>query len=107
VIGGAPYQHLAIRIPHHVRDRENEKKENPAATFSKPLDVVKDGDLSCQQKTKALDTWEQDARQLLTASSEGMPAPEEGHSPKDPNKLRQVVNAKGRLCKNTKSKPSH
>ena len=83
------------------------KIENPAATFSKPLDVVKDGDLSCQQKTKALDTWEQDARQLLTASSEGMPAPEEGHSPKDPNKLRQVVNAKGRLGKNAKSKPSH
>lgn len=35
--------------------------------------VVKDEDLSTREKKDALDTWEQDARQLLVASDEGMP----------------------------------
>lgn len=66
---------------------KTQKTENPETTFAKPLDVVKDSDLSCQQKEKALETWEQGARELLIASSEGMTAPEEGDSPKDPNEL--------------------
>ena len=86
---------------------KTQKIENPAVTFAKPIDVIKDSDLSHQQKIKALDTWEQDAGQLLTASNEGMTAPEEGGSLDDPNKLRQVVNAKGELGEKPKSKPSH
>lgn len=43
---------------------KTQKTENPETTFAKPLDVVKDSDLSCQQKAKTLDTWEQDAREL-------------------------------------------
>jgi hypothetical protein len=86
---------------------KTQKTENPAATFAKPIDVIKGSDLSHQQKIKALDTWEQDASQLLTASNEGMTAPEEGRSPEDPNKLRQVVNAKGELGEKPKSKSSH
>ena len=84
-----------------------QKIENPEATFANALDVIKDSDLSCQQKTKALDTWEQDARQLSTARNEGMTAPEEGASPKDQNELQQVANAKGELGEKCKPKPSH
>jgi hypothetical protein len=86
---------------------KTQKTENPETTFAKPLDVVKDSDLSCQQKAKTLDTWEQDARELLIASSEGMTAPEEGDSPKDQNELQQVANAKGELGEKCKPKPSH
>lgn len=78
------------------------KIENPETTFAKPFNVVKDSDLSCQQKTKALDTLEQDARELLLASSEGMTAPEEGNSPNDPNELQKVINAKDKICENCK-----
>ncbi len=86
---------------------KTQKIENPEATFANPLDVIKNSDPSCQQKTKALDTWEQDARQLSTASNEGMTAPEGGHSPKDPDELQQVLNAKEAPCEKPKSKPSH
>ena len=40
--------------------------------FDKPKDVVKDKDLFTHEKKDALDTWEQDARQLLIASNEGI-----------------------------------
>lgn len=86
---------------------KTQKIENPEATFAKPHEVKKDSDLSCQQKTKALDTWEQDARELLIASSEGMTAPEEGDNPKDSNELQQVLNAKDEIAEKCKSKPSH
>ena len=43
-----------------------EKVEKPAQHFEKPKDVVKDQQLSAREKVDALDTWEQDARQLLT-----------------------------------------
>ena len=55
-----------------------EKVEKPAEHFEKPKDVAKDQDLTPREKVDALDTWEQDARQLLTASNEGMPGAEEG-----------------------------
>ncbi|MEA2987661.1 MAG: hypothetical protein QOG83_372, partial [Alphaproteobacteria bacterium] len=38
------------------------KVDRPAAKFEKPSDVVKATDLSHDEKKKALDTWEQDAR---------------------------------------------
>jgi len=44
--------------------------------------------LTPAEKKKALDIWEQDARQLITASNEGMAAPKEGlrrdHAPNSP-----------------------
>ena len=65
-----------------------QKVENPAATFEKPRDVVHDRELSSDEKEKALDTWEQDARQLMTASNEGMPGPAEGLNADDHHQLR-------------------
>ena len=48
------------------------KLEKPADHYKSPDDIVKDKDLSPAEKRQALNTWEQDARQMLTASNEGM-----------------------------------
>ena len=52
--------------------KTKDKVENPEAHFAKPKQVVKDNVLSRDDKKNALNTWEQDERQLLTASNEGM-----------------------------------
>jgi hypothetical protein len=52
--------------------KAKDKVENPEAHFAKPKEVVKDNILSHDEKKNALNTWEQDERQLLTASNEGM-----------------------------------
>jgi hypothetical protein len=74
---------------------KNRKLDNPAETFEKPSDVVTDERLSPEDKKKALDTWEQDAHQLLTASNEGMPGSDEGVAPEDSHRLGEVVRCKG------------
>ena len=51
--------------------KAKDKVENPEAHFAKPKKVVKDNVLSHDEKKDALNTWEQDERQLLTASNEG------------------------------------
>ena len=84
-----------------------EKVEKPAEHFEKPKDVVTDQDLTSREKIDALDTWEQDARQLLTASNEGMPGPEEGLKPKDGNRLDEVVKAKQKIGETSNPKPAH
>jgi hypothetical protein len=53
----------------------NERVESPATTYDTPHDIVKDKGLSHHEKKEALSTLEQDARQLMTASNEGMPGP--------------------------------
>jgi hypothetical protein len=86
---------------------KDHKVEHPADSFESPIAVVKDRDLSLKQKAKALDTWEQDAHQLLTASNEGMPAPDEGLERDDSPQLSRVVRAKLALGEKPASKPSH
>jgi hypothetical protein len=44
-----------------------DKIEHPATFYSTPDDIVKDNDLSAEEKKKALNNWEQDARQQITA----------------------------------------
>ena len=83
-----------------------EKVEKPAETFDKPADVVHANDLAHDQKKKALNTWEQDERQLATASNEGMAAPKEGLDRADANKLDQVVRAKEAIGEKPKHKPA-
>ena len=46
------------------------KLEKPANYYKSPDDITKDADLSPDEKRQALNTWEQDARQMLTASNE-------------------------------------
>jgi hypothetical protein len=85
---------------------KNRKIDNPAETFGKPSDVVSDKGLSPDEKKKALDTWEQDAHQLLTASNEGMPGSDEGVAPDDSPRLGEVVRAKVKLGDKPKHKPA-
>jgi hypothetical protein len=79
----------------------------PEAYFDKPKDVVQDDALSHEEKKKALDTWEQDERQLLTASNEGMPGSDEGQQKKKANRLDKIVQAKDQIGEKPKHKPSH
>jgi hypothetical protein len=86
---------------------KQKKLEHPEKHFKKPADVLADEALSEEEKAKALNTWEQDARQMLTASNEGMPGSEEGIEPRDHHRLGEVVRAKEQLGKKAKYKPSH
>jgi len=86
---------------------KNEKVGSPATTYDKPHDIVKDKELSLHEKKEALNTWEQDARQLMTASNEGMPGPEEGLESQDHHRLGEVVRAKDEIGENPIHKPSH
>ena len=82
------------------------KVENPATIFEKPRDIVRDKGLSHDEKTKALNTLEQDARQLMTASNEGMPGSDEGHGSADHHRLSEVVRAKDKIGEKPKHKPA-
>ena len=86
--------------------KAKDKVENPNAQFEKPKEVVQDKALSHEEKKKALDTWEQDERQLLTASNEGMPASDEGLQSSEDNRLDEVVRAKEKIGAKPKHKPS-
>ncbi len=66
------------------------KLEKPHTHFDTPDQVVADPALSKQEKEKALDTLEQDARQLSVASDEGM-------SGGEPTNLQEVLDAKETL----------
>jgi len=87
--------------------KTNDKVENPKAHFAKPKQVVKDKVFSHDEKKNALNTWEQDERQLLTASNEGMFGSEQGLRVDNDNRLGEVVRAKGTIGEKPKHKPSH
>ena len=89
------------------RLKAKDKVENPKARFDRPKEIIQDKALSHHEKKKALNTWEQDERQLLTASNEGMPGSEEGTRPDDHHRLGEVVRAKDTMGEKPKHKPSH
>jgi hypothetical protein len=60
-----------------------------------------------QKLRQALDTWEQDARQMLTASNEGMEGDNEGLDQSDTHRLAEVVRAKAKIGAEPKDKPSY
>jgi hypothetical protein len=66
------------------------KIKKPHIFFDEPREVVIDPALSKNQKIKALDALEQDARQLSVASAEGMTGGE-------PSKLHDVLDARDSL----------
>jgi hypothetical protein len=74
-----------------------EKIEHPQVHYATPDELVEDREISLEEKIKALNIWEQDARQLLTASNEGMPGSEEGIDPADHHMLGQVEHAKNKM----------
>jgi hypothetical protein len=93
--------------PREARPAETSKVDKPQAHFEKASDVAADEGLSRGEKMQALDTWEQDARQLLTASNEGMPGRDEGTAPHDAPKLGEVIRAKAHLGERPKPKRAH
>ncbi len=66
------------------------KVEQPAKEYSDPAQVAADPSLSTRQKRQALNSLEQDARQLAVAAGEGMSGGEE-------TKLRHVMETKRSL----------
>ena len=90
-----------------VKPKKDPKVEDPTTHFDKPNDVVHDVNLSLDEKKKALNTWEQGARQLSTASSEAMTGSEEGAQPADHNRLGEVVRAKDKIGEKPRDKPAH
>jgi hypothetical protein len=76
---------------------KHKKMANPATHFSRPQDILSDHDLSREEKKSALEIWEQDSRQLMTASNEGMPGKDEGLRKEDHSRLGEVQRAKARI----------
>jgi hypothetical protein len=88
-------------------DVNRAKIDHPATLYEKPGNIPGDKALSDEEKAKALETWEQDARQLMTASNEGMAASDEDAQPEDDHRLGEVVRAKAKIGKTPKPKTPH
>jgi hypothetical protein len=88
-------------------DNKNHRIERPDEYYRTPADISNDATLSPEEKKRALDTWEQDAHQRLTASGEGMPGSEEGLKPRDHHRLGEVVRAKRKIGAKPKHKAAH
>jgi hypothetical protein len=84
-----------------------DKVEKPETHYENPGDIANDKTLLPQERSKALDNWEQDARQLLTASNEGMAGSTEGVVPAAQNRLDEVIRAKIKTGSEPIQKPSH
>jgi hypothetical protein len=87
--------------------KAKDKVENTEAHFDRPKEIAQDKALSHDEKKRALNTWEQDERQLLTASNEGMPGSDEGLQSDDDNRLGEVGRAKEKIGQKPQHKPSH
>jgi hypothetical protein len=83
------------------------KLEHPANHYNSPDEITNDADLSEEEKRQALNTWEQDARQMMTASNEGMEGDDEGLDQSDTHRLGEVVRAKAKMGAKPKHKASH
>ncbi len=79
-----------------------DKIQHPQSHYDTPDQLLEDRALSFEEKLDALKIWEQDARQMLTASNEGMPGSEEGTDPSDRPMLGQVERAKEKLQRRSK-----
>jgi hypothetical protein len=84
---------MRVRSEQKRSEEKKGKLEKPANHYKSPDDIVKDKDLSPAEKKQALNTWEQDARQMLTASNEGMEGDQEGLDRRDSHRLGEVVRA--------------
>ena len=81
---------------------KTDKIEHPQSHYATPDELIDDRALSLDEKIKALKIWEQDARQMFTASGEGMPGSEEGIDPSNHNMLGQVERARAKLQRSPK-----
>ena len=81
---------------------KTDKIEHPQSHYAMPDELIEDRGLSLDEKIKALKIWEQDARQMLTASGEGMPGSDEGIDPGNHHMLGQVERARDNLQRASK-----
>ncbi len=81
-----------------------DKIEHPQSYYATPDELIEDRALSLGERLHALKIWEQDARQMLTASNEGMPGSEEGIDPNNHHMLGQVGRARDKLQRSPKPK---
>jgi hypothetical protein len=88
-------------MPRGARSKID-KIEHPQSYYATPDELIEDRALSFEEKLDALKIWEQDARQMLTASNEGMPGSDEGIDPSDHNVLGQVERARDKLQRSPK-----
>ena len=79
---------------NHASELKIEKIQHPQNYYVTPDELIKDQSLSWEEMKTALAVWEQDARQMLTASNEGMPGSDEGISQTNHHQLGQVERAK-------------
>jgi len=68
------------------REKMAQARQNPAAMFDRPQDVLMANDLSRDEKRAILEQWKQDAIQLQKATEENMAGGE-------PSKIEEVVEA--------------
>ena len=61
--------------------------ENPGSRFDHPLEVVRADDLSLREKLDILESWEDEAHQLLTATDENM----KGGEPSRIDEIRKAI----------------
>src|SRR5258708_36367825 len=94
---------MRARSAEKRSENKKGKLEKPANHYKSPDDIVKDKDLSPAEKRQALNTWEQDARQMLTASNEGMEGDQEGLDRRDSHRLGAGGRAQGKI----RRKPKH
>ena len=80
-----------------------DKIEHPANYYKSPDEIANDSELSPEQRERALDTWEQDARQMLTASNEGMAGSKEGITRDDRSRFGEVARAKVKIRQKAKA----
>jgi hypothetical protein len=79
------------------RASKTDKIDHPQLHYATPDELIEDRALSLEEKLHALKIWEQDARQMLTASNEGMPGSDEGIDPSSHPMLGQVERARDKL----------
>jgi hypothetical protein len=77
---------MAGVIPTSERGKVTEAKQNPAAMFDRPQDVLMANDLSKDEKHAILEQWKQDAMLLQTATDENMTGGE-------PSMIKEVAEA--------------
>src|SRR3984893_4804124 len=98
---------MRARSEEKRSEKKRGKLEKPAKHYKSPDDIVKDKDLSPAEKEQALNTWEQDARQMLTASNEGMEGDQEGLDRCDSHRLGGGGCAQEKIGAKPKHKHSH
>jgi hypothetical protein len=84
---------------------KDEMVANPSTEFEKPKSLIKDSDLSHQDKRQALDTGT-GCSTAHDSKYEGMPGKEEGLKVNGDNLLGEVVRAKDKIGEKPTPKPS-